>query len=109
MDNTFKDYRLPDKRGHFKQFGGKYVPEILIPALEELEHHYDKSKKDSVFQTELYNLLKHYAGRETALYHAARISEELDFDVWLDPSEGYILKVSYERLGKWEYILKKVE
>ena len=83
MDNSFKDYRLPDKRGHFKQFGGKYVPETLIPALEELEHHYDKSKEDSVFQTELYNLLKHYAGRETALYHAARISEELGFDVWL--------------------------
>ncbi len=83
MDNTFKDYQLPDKRGHYKQFGGKYVPETLIPALEELEHHYDKSKKDSVFQTELYNLLKHYAGRETALYHAARISEELGFDVWL--------------------------
>jgi tryptophan synthase beta chain len=59
LDNSFKDYRLPDKRGHFKQFGGKYVPETLIPALEELEHQYDKSKEDSVFQAELYNLLKH--------------------------------------------------
>ena len=40
MNNKFKDYYLPDKHGHFEQFGGKYVPESLIPALEELESLY---------------------------------------------------------------------
>ena len=40
MDKQFKNYNLPDERGHFEKFGGKFVPESLIPALEELEHYY---------------------------------------------------------------------
>lgn len=83
MDNQFKDYQLPDERGHFEQFGGKYVPETLIPALEDLTQHYALAKVDLVFQTELSHLLKHYSGRETALYHATQISSELGFDIWL--------------------------
>ena len=83
MYNNFKEYNLPDKHGHFKQFGGKYVPETLIPALEELENLYAEAKKDSTFQDELSSLLKHYSGRETALYYAYNISEELGFNLWL--------------------------
>ena len=83
MYNKFKDYNLPDKHGHFEQFGGKYVPETLIPALEELESLYVEAKKDSTFQDELSSLLKHYSGRETALYYAYNISKELGFNLWL--------------------------
>ncbi len=83
MDNQFKDYQLPDKRGHFEKFGGKYVPETLIPALEELEQYYIRAQNDSSFQSELSSLLQHYSGRKTPLYHAVRISEELGFDIWL--------------------------
>ena len=83
MDKQFKDYNLPDERGHFEKFGGKFVPETLIPALEELERHYTVAKQDEPFQDELNGLLKHYSGRETALYFADRISEILGFNVWL--------------------------
>ncbi len=74
---------MPDHRGHFDRYGGKYVPESLIPALKELEQQYRKAMTDANFQTELSNLLKHYAGRPTPLYHAGRLSEELGFEVWL--------------------------
>lgn len=83
MVNKFKDYNLPDERGHFEKFGGKYVPEILIPALEELEQLYIEAKNDPEFHDELSSLLKHYSGRETALYYADRISKELGFNVFL--------------------------
>jgi len=83
LDKQFKDYNLPDERGHFEKFGGKFVPETLIPALEELERHYTVAKQDEPFQDELNGLLKHYSGRETALYFADRISEILGFNVWL--------------------------
>ena len=83
MDKSFKDYNLPDERGHFEEFGGKFVPETLIPALEELEHQYTDVKHDPAFQDEFNELLQHYSGRETALYFADRISDELGFNVWL--------------------------
>ncbi|MBH10822.1 MAG: tryptophan synthase subunit beta [Candidatus Marinimicrobia bacterium] len=83
MKNQFKNYNLPDGKGHFDKFGGKYVPETLIPALEELEIIYNEARMDSKFKNELDNLLKHYAGRETALYYADQISEELGFNVLL--------------------------
>ena len=79
----FDNYNLPDERGHFDKFGGKYVPETLIPALEELEKQYLKATNDRFFQDELNNLLNHYSGRETALYFAERISKELEFNIWL--------------------------
>ncbi|MBM4405979.1 MAG: tryptophan synthase subunit beta [Chloroflexi bacterium] len=66
---------LPDPAGHFGQFGGKYVPETLMPALEELEQAYREIKDDGVFQAELAGLLKHYVGRPTPLYHAKNLSE----------------------------------
>ena len=76
-------YKQPDKRGHFEKFGGKYVPETLIPAINELEQLYSEVKNDNAFQNELSSLLKHYSGRPTPLYFAKRISEELGFNVYL--------------------------
>ena len=76
-------YKQPDKRGHFEEFGGKYVPETLIPAINELEQLYSEVKPDDTFQAELSSLLKHYSGRPTPLYFTKRISEELGFNVYL--------------------------
>lgn len=69
--------RLPDKRGYFGQYGGRFVPETLIPALEELEEAYEESKKDKVFQQELALLQRTYIGRPTPLYLAKNLSEHL--------------------------------
>lgn len=76
-------YSLPDERGHFEEFGGKYIPETLIPAVNELEEVYVAAKNDRDFQAEIERLLREYSGRPTPLYHARRISEELGFDVFL--------------------------
>ena len=68
---------LPDATGHFGEFGGRYVPEILMTALLELEDAYLKIKTDVDFQNELeYNLCE-YAGRPNPLYYAQRLTEEL--------------------------------
>jgi len=67
----------PDAGGHFGQYGGRFVPEILMSPLEELEKAYAAAKKDPEFHSELRDLLRHYAGRPTALYHAKRLSEHL--------------------------------
>ncbi len=67
--------QLPDASGHFGEFGGKFVPETLMVALEELEEAYKESQKDPAFQEELHNLLRHYAGRPTPLYFAANLTD----------------------------------
>lgn len=69
--------RLPDKKGHFGPYGGKFVPETLMPALEELEEAYKNSKKDAFFQNELFHLQKTYIGRPTPLYFSKRLTERL--------------------------------
>ncbi len=63
-------YELPDKRGHFGEFGGKYMPETLMPALYELENAYETATKDPEFQKELEYYLKQYVGRPSNLYYA---------------------------------------
>lgn len=68
---------LPDKRGHFGPFGGRYVPETLMPALFELEEAYRCFKRDKEFQKTLSFYLKTYVGRPTPLYPARRLSEAL--------------------------------
>jgi tryptophan synthase beta chain len=68
---------LPDKRGHFAEFGGKFVPETLIYALEELEREYKKAKQDKTFLRQLDYYLKEYAGRPTPLYLAKTLSKHL--------------------------------
>ena len=68
---------LPDKRGRFGKFGGRYVPETLMPALLELEQAYLDTRRDRRFQSELTYYLTHYAGRPTPLYFAERLTRKL--------------------------------
>ena len=63
--------------GRFGIYGGRYVPETLMAALLELEHEYELAKSDAVFQKELDDLLRDFAGRPTPLYFAKRLTEEL--------------------------------
>jgi tryptophan synthase beta chain len=67
----------PDKRGHFGAFGGKFVPETLMPALKELEEAYLEAKKDKDFHNRLEKYLADYAGRPTPLYFAERLTKSL--------------------------------
>ncbi|MGB9628610.1 MAG: tryptophan synthase subunit beta [Thermodesulfobacteriota bacterium] len=69
--------KIPDRNGHFGIFGGRYVPEILISPLKELETAYLSLKKDPLFREELDSYLRYYAGRPTPLYFAKRLTEEL--------------------------------
>jgi len=68
---------LPDKKGYFGQYGGRFVPETLIPALQELEAAYEGAKKDKSFQEELKHLQATYIGRPTPLYFAKRLTKHL--------------------------------
>lgn len=68
---------IPDKRGRFGQFGGKYAPEILMPAIHELEQAYRAAKKSRPFQQEFLNCLKQFVGRPTSLFFAERLSKTL--------------------------------
>jgi len=68
---------LPDKKGHFDIFGGRFVPETLIFALDELEQEYLRARKDKKFRQELNYYLKDYAGRPTPLYLASNLSKYL--------------------------------
>jgi tryptophan synthase beta chain len=74
---------LPDKTGHFGQFGGRYVPETLIYALDELERHYRKARHDKNFLRQLDYYLKEYAGRPTPLYFAKNLSKYLGIKIYL--------------------------
>jgi tryptophan synthase beta chain len=68
--------QVPDQAGRFGAFGGRYVPETLTRALDELAAEYDKARRDTAFQAELDDLLRHYVGRPSPLYHARRLSAE---------------------------------
>src|SRR6201996_2097453 len=68
---------LPDAHGHFGQYGGMFVPETLMTALNELTEEYAKARADATFQRELAELLQNYAGRPTPLYFAERLTREL--------------------------------
>ena len=68
---------LPDDTGHFGPFGGRFVPETLMHALEELESEYRAAQADEAFQAELADLSSHYAGRPTALYYAENLTRKL--------------------------------
>jgi tryptophan synthase beta chain len=66
---------LPDSRGRFGEYGGRFVPETLMPALEELTAHYLRAKDDPEFQAELEYYLREYVGRPTPLYFAERLTK----------------------------------
>ncbi len=68
-------YNLPNASGRFDTFGGKYVPETLMAAIEQLENAFNKAWQDEKFLINLYNLMKDYSGRPTPLYYAKRLSE----------------------------------
>jgi tryptophan synthase beta chain len=69
--------RLPDKKGHFGVFGGRYVAETLMPALIEIEKAYRRAVRDRDFQSQFRSYLQEYAGRETPLYFAGNLTEKL--------------------------------
>ncbi|MBU0672941.1 MAG: pyridoxal-phosphate dependent enzyme, partial [Candidatus Margulisbacteria bacterium] len=68
---------LPDRDGHFGQFGGRFVPETLMAPLEELTEAYLLIKDDPKFKDEVAYYLEHYAGRPTPLFFAERLTEQL--------------------------------
>ncbi|TMN22484.1 tryptophan synthase subunit beta [Lentibacillus cibarius] len=70
-------YTFPDAKGKYGQFGGRFVPELLMPAVIELEEAYEAAIQDAAFTEELNDYLQTYVGRETPLYHAKNLSAEL--------------------------------
>ncbi len=84
--NSFRTQ--PDERGHFGQFGGRYVAETLMPLILELEAEYNRAKVDPAFKAEFDDLLEHYVGRPSPLYFAPRLTEELGgAQVWFKRDE----------------------
>ncbi|MFZ8930949.1 MAG: tryptophan synthase subunit beta [Pseudomonadales bacterium] len=73
----WSQYNLPDAQGHFGQFGGRFVAETLMHALDELEAVYRERMGDEAFQAQFKEELRSYVGRPTPLYHAERLSTEL--------------------------------
>src|SRR4030043_713597 len=71
------EMNLPDKQGHFGPYGGKFVPETLMPALSELESAYAQACADPAFWNQFLSLCRNYAGRPTPLYHARKMSDKL--------------------------------
>src|SRR3954471_21339857 len=76
--NAPNSYRAqPDERGHFGQFGGRFVAETLMPLVLDLEREYRAAKQDPAFQAEFDDLLKNFVGRPSPLYYAERMTEAL--------------------------------
>lgn len=73
----------PDENGHFGIFGGRYVPETLMPALAQLKEEYEKIRFDKEFWKEVHYYLKDYVGRPSPLYYAENISKELGAKIYL--------------------------
>jgi tryptophan synthase beta chain len=72
-----KHYQQPDARGHFGPYGGSFVAETLVHALDELRDAYEHYRNDEAFVTEFRNELEHFVGRPSPIYHAARLSREI--------------------------------
>ncbi len=84
--NSFRNQ--PDERGHFGQFGGRYVAETLMPLILDLEREYTAAKADPAFKAEFDDLLEHYVGRPSPMYFAPRLTEELGgAQVWFKRDE----------------------
>ena len=81
--STIEQPVVPDARGRFGSYGGRYVPEVLIPALDELDTAWRELRVDPGFQAELGALLRDFVGRPTPVTFAARLSEELGYRVYL--------------------------
>ena len=84
MYEALQAYKLPDERGHFGSYGGVFVAETLVYALEELRANYERVRKDADFIAEFEYELKHYVGRPSPVYHAKRLSEQAGgAQIWL--------------------------
>jgi tryptophan synthase beta chain len=84
--NSFRNQ--PDERGHFGDYGGRYVAETLMPLILDLEREYRKAQADPQFQAQFDDLLEHYVGRPSPLYFAPRLTEELGgAQVWFKRDE----------------------
>jgi tryptophan synthase beta chain len=84
--NSFRTQ--PDERGHFGQFGGRYVAETLMPLIRDLEAEYKRAKADPAFKAEFDDLLEHYVGRPSPLYFAPRLTEALGgAQIWFKREE----------------------
>ncbi len=77
VDYQAPRFQLPDASGHFGPYGGRYVPETLMGALEELTSVYLTARNDPVFEREFRDLLREFAGRPTGLYYAERLTQHL--------------------------------
>ena len=74
MKATKQKYKFPDQRGYYGSYGGKFVPEVLIPAIEELQKEFEKAVEDPQFDREFRQLLNEYVGRPTKLTFANRLT-----------------------------------
>ncbi len=74
---------VPDARGRFGEHGGRYVPEVLIPALDELADAWTTLRADPGFRDELAALSRDFVGRPTPITQASRLGDELGYDIWL--------------------------
>src|SRR3546814_15556357 len=84
--NSFRTQ--PDERGHFGQFGGRFVAETLMPLVLDLEREYRAAQADPAFQAEFDDLLEHYVGRPSPLYFAPGLTKELNgAQVWFKRDE----------------------
>ena len=77
MHEELQNYNFPDDKGHFGPYGGVFVPETLVHALEDLKNNYEKLKNTPSFMEEFHNDLKHFVGRPSPVYYAKRLSEML--------------------------------
>ncbi len=68
---------MEEKKGRYGLYGGQYIPETLIPAVQEVEREYEKYKNDPEFRQELKYLLEQYAGRPSLLYYAEKMTKDL--------------------------------
>ncbi len=86
VPNSYRNQ--PDERGHFGDFGGRYVAETLMPNILALEQAYDEARKDPAFTDQFEDLLEHYVGRPSPLYFAERLTEALGgAQVWFKRDE----------------------
>src|SRR5262245_1902796 len=84
MSQAMQDYNLPDVRGHFGPYGGVFVAETLMHALDQLRREYLHAREDTQFQAEFADELTHYVGRPSPVYHAKRLSRHLGgAQIWL--------------------------
>jgi len=77
MSNKLNASLMPDENGFFGEYGGRFVPPMLEPIMQEIGEAYEKIKDDPVFKEELYYLQKHYTGRPSPIFHAKNLSENI--------------------------------